>query len=303
MKFKATLIAASVAANLAGTAHGATFQRVPDSTGNVYIRIVGELMIGDLVRMGEWTKTMPANDQIIGFMFNSPGGNILEGARFATMIHDMRVSTYVSDDQVCASACFLMWAAGSHRMVAPTASLGIHSASDYNDNETIDAMGVTLGTIRMLKTYGVPDAVLGRLATTKPGEMVWLHPKDLTAMNVETVESLAVTTSSPAPPTTTATPMDGATQAFTQGRVDRQAYEIWITSLPQGSQTKDGALYWASVRSTTKAKLGSTGPGHIGTPEQQQWANGCQLAKNMLDPTDYRRTHDTNYRAGWNSIP
>src|SRR6516164_3901139 len=104
MKFKATLIAASVAANLAGTAHGATFQRVPDSTGNVYIRIVGELMIGDLVRMGEWTK----------------------------MIHDMRVSTYVSDDQVCASACFLMWAAGSHRMVAPTASLGIHSASDYN---------------------------------------------------------------------------------------------------------------------------------------------------------------------------
>jgi hypothetical protein len=91
--------------------------------------------------------------------------------------------------------------------------------------------------------------------------------------------------------------------AFTQGRADRQAYEIWIASLLEGSQTKDGALYWASVRSTTKAKLGCTGPGYIGTSEQQQWANGCQMAKNMLDPTDYRRTHDNNYRAGWNSIP
>jgi hypothetical protein len=94
---------------------------------------------------------------------------------------------------------------------------------------------------------------------------------------------------------------DVATQAFTQGRTDRLAFESWIASLPEGSQTKAGALYWASVRSTSTAKIGCVGPGYVGTPDQQEWTNGCQSAKAKLDPTDIRRIREPDYKAGWNS--
>ena len=64
-------------------------------------------------------------------------------------------------------------------------------------------------------------------------------------------------------------------------------------------QTKEGALYWASVRSTSKAATGCMGPGYTGTPEQQAWANGCGMAKTKLAPLDYRRNNEPDYKAGW----
>jgi hypothetical protein len=100
----------------------------------------------------------------------------------------------------------------------------------------------------------------------------------------------------PTPPST------DPTQAFNQGWTDRQAYEFWFNSLPDGNY-KQGSMYWASVRSTNQAALGCTGSGYTGTPDQADWVRGCYAAKTRLDPTDYRRHQDPNYRAGWNSIP
>jgi hypothetical protein len=105
------------------------------------------------------------------------------------------------------------------------------------------------------------------------------------------------TTLQPPPP-----PSTDPTQAFNQGWTDRQAYEFWFNSLPEDNY-KQGALYWVSVRSTNQASIGCTGSGYTRTSEQADWARGCYAAKTRLDPTDYKRRQDPNYRAGWNNIP
>src|SRR5262249_15790577 len=62
------------------------------------------------------------------------------------------------------------------------------------------------------------------------------------------------------------------------------------------------ALYWASVRSTKEAAKACFGPGYTGLPDQRDWANGCTTAKNILDATDYCRTHEPDYKDGWKAI-
>jgi hypothetical protein len=94
-------------------------------------------------------------------------------------------------------------------------------------------------------------------------------------------------------------PDDPATKAFTDGRADRLAFENWIQGL--SGHVKEGALYWASVRSTKQAAAGCFGPGYTATPEQQDWANGCTMAKTRIAPNDYRRNNEPDYKAGWNS--
>jgi len=63
-------------------------------------------------------------------------------------------------------------------------------------------------------------------------------------------------------------------QAYADGRRDRQAWEDWYNGLPEGAY-RQGASYWASVRSTKQAASGCTGSGYTGSAEQANWVNGC----------------------------
>ena len=90
-------------------------------------------------------------------------------------------------------------------------------------------------------------------------------------------------------------------EAWVQGQVDRQAWEAWFASLPEG-QFKAGASWWASVRSTKQAAVGCVGPGYAGASDQKEWATGCLSAKAKLASTDYRRLANASYRGGWNSV-
>lgn len=91
----------------------------------------------------------------------------------------------------------------------------------------------------------------------------------------------------------------GAAQSpssFAQGRADRLAWESWSKSVE--GQALAGVEWWASVRSLR----------HRPTCEEMRLAHGeafvqgCQAAKEHLDPTDMRRMTDPVYRAGWNSL-
>jgi len=89
-------------------------------------------------------------------------------------------------------------------------------------------------------------------------------------------------------------------QAYADGRRDRQAWEDWYNGLPEGAY-RQGASYWASVRSTKQAASGCTGSGYTGSAEQANWVNGCYAAKAKLDASDQRRAFNLDYKAGWNS--
>jgi hypothetical protein len=277
----------------------------------------GEIVRGDTAKLLQFLQTLPATAGIDAWAMNSQGGVVNEAVQMAKVILKTDAMTLLPDDATCASACFWLFAAGKSRMMVSTAQLGVHGTTDGQGREAPEG---TVDSARFAKQIGIPPSVIVAMVTTPPDDITWLSPRQLTEMRVKIVPpSQETVLAAPPPPTytpATATPPTYApaptrptpaavdpTQAFEQGQTERRAYEGWIASLPEGSQIKDGALYWASVRSTKKAAIGCVGPGYTGKPEEKEWAAGCLNAKAKLDPTDYRRLTNAHYRDGWNSVP
>ena len=107
---------------------------------------------------------------------------------------------------------------------------------------------------------------------------------------------------SSSPPSYTPPPDDPAMQSFSDGQRDRRAWEAWFTTLTDGPY-KQGAEYWASVRSTKEASLGCNPISSSDYANSQIRVSGCTEAKHRLDTSDHRRASDASYKAGWNSIP
>ena len=275
---------------------------------------------GYTVKLRQFLQTLPATAGIGAWAMNSPGGVVNEAMQMREVILKTGAMTLLPDDVTCASACLWLFAGGKSRMMVSTAQVGVHGTMNPQGKEAPEG---TVFSARFAKQIGIPDSVIAAMVTTPPDDITWLSPRQLTEMGVKIVPpsqqtalaSLPPPTYTPAPaapptyapaPTPLSPPTPAAvdpTQAFEQGQTERRAYEDWIASLPEGSQFKDGAVYWASVRSTKKAAIGCVGPGYTGKPEEKEWAAGCLNAKAKLDPTDYRRLTNAYYRDGWNSVP
>ena len=76
-------------------------------------------------------------------MLNSPGGAVLDGRDIARMIRARGGSMLVPARAVCASACFLLFAAGRDKYAEPGAMIGVHSASVSGGNENRSTLGTT----------------------------------------------------------------------------------------------------------------------------------------------------------------
>lgn len=299
-------------AGLAGISGGSDgqalqYQRVLLNPPAVLILLRGPIIPGDFDRFVHFYRAIPSTDRITALALDSPGGNIVEAETIAEAIVRLHVSTFVGDGSECSSACFLMFAAGSRRIVRPDALIGVHSASE-NGEETKDAMAVTTAIARDLGGLGVPPAIIGKLVQTPPGRASWLTPADLASMGVTVLDASSPTASrretSPSADATTqyraSTPpsqedQSESSRAYNQGFADRRAWEWFFAGLT--GAFKDGAEYWSGQRSTPQ-------PGSCYGPAGQNlgdWTAGCLEAKRVLNPSDSRRKAEPDYRAGWNS--
>ena len=98
-----------------------------------------------------------------------------------------KMATNVAQGTTCASACFLIFAAGETKFANYTAKVGVHGASDQAGTETIQSGAATVSMARFAKELGVPAAIIGRMVVTPPNEMVWLSPSDLQSMGATMV--------------------------------------------------------------------------------------------------------------------
>ncbi|WP_420965855.1 hypothetical protein [Bradyrhizobium sp. B120] len=180
-------------------------------SGQATIWITGEIVPGDFDRFSAAVKQ--ANDSgkyVANVRLDSPGGNLLEGAKIADAIRFGKMSTNVGKTAFCASACFLMFAAGSQKNVSYGAQVGVHGASGENGEETVASGAATVSMAKMAKELGVPPAIIGRMVVTAPSDMVWLSSQDLQSMG---------TTMMGKPSQTAAT---GAPMPLESGQVARQ---------------------------------------------------------------------------------
>ena len=313
LAFGSTLAIASLPA-----ANAMEFGSADAGNNNVFVTMQGKIVPGDAAKFSGFLQTLPATVSAIAM--DSGGGVIDEAVRMGELIAKSNVATLLPDNATCASACFWLFAAGQHRLMVSSAQLGVHGAKDEQGREAPDS---TVNAVRFAKELGIPNSIIVDMVTTPPGQIAWLTPRELTEMGVKILpptQQMAsasppspVYTPAPTPPpiyapapapvSRPAAAATDPTQGFEQGQAERRAFEAWIATLPEGSQFKDGALYWASVRSTKKAAIGCVGPGYTGKPEEKEWAAGCLNAKAKLDPTDYRRLTNASYREGWNSVP
>jgi hypothetical protein len=111
---------------------------------------------------------------------NSKGGDLGEARELVRFVQAWRFRTVA--EEVCASACFAVFMAGTTRTVMPGTRIGIHSASAWNaatgkwDHRDGQA---TAALARLYKTLGVPDYLVELMTATPPHEMYYLTASDL----------------------------------------------------------------------------------------------------------------------------
>jgi hypothetical protein len=169
-------------------ASAAVLKSTATKDGRIVVSISGEIIEGDTDGFKAAIKT--ANDAgklVTSVRLNSPGGNLLEGVKLAEAVRFAKMATNVGDGATCASACFLIFAAGATKFANYSAQIGVHGASDDAGQETAQSSAATVSMARIAKELGVPAAIIGRMVVTPPAEMVWLSPSDLQSMGATMV--------------------------------------------------------------------------------------------------------------------
>lgn len=159
----------------------------PIGTGNseIAISVSGEIDSGDDELFSESLQTAQNERLAVGFVnLNSPGGIVSTGAGMARIIRNRQIKTRVKSGSTCASACFMLFAAGKERHAEPGARIGVHSAVNQRYGETKDAKSTTIDMARFLSELDVPSSIIGKIVTTKPDQITWLTAEDLRAMKV-----------------------------------------------------------------------------------------------------------------------
>lgn len=113
----------------------------------------------------------------VTLQLNSNGGNVEAAIEAGEFIRQKKITTIVSADSSCASACVLLHLGGVHRLSA--GKVGIHrpfsdrpSRSDAESRAAHEKLNDLIR--RYLKKMNVPDTLLGAMNAVPPGEIRWL---------------------------------------------------------------------------------------------------------------------------------
>ena len=159
----------------------AEIKSIGDRDGRITIVMTGRITPGDTDAFtAEVKRANDAKKIVANVSLNSLGGNLLEGVKLADAVRFGKISTNV--EKTCASACFLVFAAGSTKFANYAAQIGVHGASDISGAETVQSDAATVSMAKIAKKLGVPAPIIGRMVVTPPSEMVWLSLADLQSM-------------------------------------------------------------------------------------------------------------------------
>ena len=188
----AFLALTALAANGAGAAE---ISSTVTKENKVVISLKGEIVAGDTDRLTKLITTAnSANRLVSGIRLSSPGGSLLEGVKLAEAIRFAKIATVVPSGSMCASACFIAFAAGSEKYVSYSAQVGVHGASDRAGKTAGDA---TIAMAKIVKELGVGVSVIGKMVVTPPDQMVWLDPNELRSLGTTMTGKPAQAASNP----------------------------------------------------------------------------------------------------------
>jgi hypothetical protein len=173
------LVNAGLFALSASVAAAAEIKSLNLKDDHVEISISGNIAPGDADLLQARIKA--ANDAgklVTSLRLHSDGGNLREGVLLAAVVKSAKISTNVGRDATCASACFLIFAAGETKTANHRARIGVHGAADKGT----ESRSATQSMASVAKELGVTSSIIRRMLITPSSEMVWLSLADLQSM-------------------------------------------------------------------------------------------------------------------------
>jgi hypothetical protein len=147
------------------------------------IALSGDVAAGDTEAAEALIKTANDGNRLISAVrLDSPGGSLAEAVALAGLIRRAKLPTIVAAGSRCASACFIVFAAGNEKFASYDAAIGVHGVSDKFGHETAQTEEATIAMARVASGFGVPPRIIGQMVTTHAHEIAWLTPDDLRGM-------------------------------------------------------------------------------------------------------------------------
>jgi len=152
------------------------------------INISGEIQAGD----SEHFLTIAQQYPQALVNLNSPGGNAMAGIQIARIIRMRNYSTVVMDGNTCASACAIIWVAGTPRYFDGTAQIGFHAVYRVQNGvaQESGAGNAVLGSF--FGAIGLSDAAIVYFTQSAPDSITWLHQAqaDQLGLNIQNISRI-----------------------------------------------------------------------------------------------------------------
>jgi hypothetical protein len=237
----------AVAALLALSVSSARAAEISYSTNKVnVIAIEGEIAPGD---DNKFAQIVPDPQKKTGILLSSRGGNILAALAIGEMIHESGYATIVPDDQICASACGLIWLGGTSRYVSETAKIGFHAAY-VESGAARSESGVANAMVgAYLTRIGLSYKAIAFLTSAPPEDIQWLHPDEARSIGID-FDTVAAQPSSAAwsAPSRTKPPVAVGTTLVPQSEITASAAEERAAKL-----VRSWYAMWSSMGTDTSA--------------------------------------------------
>lgn len=147
----------------------------------VVIAVTGEIEAGD---EDAFRKATLENQNAIVWL-DSPGGALAPALKIGRVLRISEFPTVVSDGSVCASACALIWLAGSPRFLAPQGKVGFHASYQEESGELIET-GVGNAMVgHYLSQLNLPEKAVIFATSASPHSITWLTPANKNSSGID----------------------------------------------------------------------------------------------------------------------
>jgi hypothetical protein len=174
--FKMALAGAMTALSASASMAATITVHPPDSDGRVFVDVVGKIDNGDFEAFKEKTDQIRVGDpkRLVIVTLVSYGGSIFPAMQIGEWVRKRGMLTFVPGERTCASACALIWAAGSLRTVGDAPQIGFHAAYDEETGRESGAGNAIMGAY--LSGLGFGYKAIYFMTHKGPTSVEWLTP-------------------------------------------------------------------------------------------------------------------------------
>ena len=138
------------------------------------IVIYGMITDADVDQFKAALAAIDAKDEAF-VTLSSEGGYGVPALEIGDMVRRSGIKTWVSDNQTCASACSVIWIAGSQKWAGANSHIGFHGIFDKDTGVQMALPNALLGAHYAYLGYG-PETIIW-LISARGDDMHWLTPE------------------------------------------------------------------------------------------------------------------------------